>query len=495
MRDTVLTSKRTARVEWGLLKKVPMQSSSTTLLKCAAFLLASSGLFAQAPTLRGTLKAARLDDFRAVPLAAEVCVQVAPEGPRATAASKKLFELLKGCCAEADKGRLAFTPAADKQATFLTPAKAHVVTIDGATGSPPVLIYYKDRSWYACSASTLKGTAGKETLQFLDADLDGDFFGPQDFVRHNDLAFRPVDTDHLLLMNDYIGRYEIDQTQRPPRFQIQPVPWPAWSTDEQRFGIGIIAEGRQMAGLPPCLLDEARSKVCQAHANYLYLNKYTFDTSITKTHAEDPKLPGYTEAGAAAAQRVVMTFSGDMMEAVTAQLWAMLHRGAFLGSADKRIGIALKLGSLAGIPGYTVFWGERPDIPPDGFPICFPTSGARGSATFCAREAPAVEDDPAFYNTQRGLAVSVTYDQIQLSNIRLDLFTEEKKGKMRAVPGRLFSHEKPISKTFSPENNRTAFFVANEMLKTETWHMATFHADVQGSTQPLDLVWWFETQK
>jgi len=465
-------------------------------LLCALLVsLIADGLDGQGPALRGDLKPAPFDDPRGVPLAAEVCVHRAPEGPRATDASRKLHDLLKDCCGQPDKERLPFKAAPEKPATLLVPTKPHVVTLDAAAGTPRVLLYFKSGQWYACSASSLKGTAGKETLQFLDADLDGSFFGSLDFVRHNGLAFRPVDADRLLLMNDYIGRYEIDESQRPPRFQIKEVPFPAWASREQRFGIGVIADCRQMAGLPPCLLDEARSRVCLAHANYLNLNKYTFDTPVTKTHAEDPKLPGYTEEGAAAARSIVMTFSGDMMEAVTAQIFAMLHRGAFLGSATEGLGIAQKVGSLVGIPGYTVFWGSRLELAADALPFCFPTSGARGCATFCAREAPAVEDDPSFYNTQRGLAVSVNYGKIDASNVRIELFAEEKKGKLRAVAGRLFSHERPISKTFAPGNDRTAFFVADAMLKTETWHMAVFRADVAESKQPLELVWWFETQK
>jgi len=451
-------------------------------------------LAAQGAVLRAELKPAVLDDPRSPPLGAEAPVLRAPEGPLATAASTRLHALTKDLCSEAEKGKLAFRSAPGKTPAVLAPTKSQVVTIPDGANTVKVLLYCKNQMWYASSASMLKGTAGKETLEFLDADLDGDFFSPKDFMRHGGNAFRPVDDHRLMLLQDSIGQYEIDTSQRAPRLAIKPLPWPAWTDATQRLGTCLVAECRQLGGLSPFWLDENRSSLCRAHANYLDQNKFTFETSVLQTHAEEPDRPGYTKAGADAATKVVISFTGDMTEAVTGQIWSMFHRAAFLGPPDDGMGIAMKVGSLAGIPGYTVFWGNRASIPADGMPICFPAAGSRGSATFCAREAPGVKDDPNFYNTQRGLDVSVTYGKLPLSNIKLELFLEAKGG-LRSVPGRQFSHERPVNADFDPKNSSTAFFVADQMLKTATWYMAAFRADLADSKVPFELVWWFETQQ
>jgi hypothetical protein len=459
-----------------------------------AVAMAALALPSQSPSISGACKAAAIDDPRAVPLAAETTVLAPPRGPRASPAALRLHEIVSPSCSAADNGRLMFRVAADKPGTILAGSKPHVVSVATTLGPKKVLLYRKGEHWYASSATTLKCTA-KEEVEFLDADLDGEFVGAHDFVRHNGSAFRPVDDAKLLLMNDVFGEYALNTTANPARLSIRTIPWPDWTTNEQRYGAFVIAGCRQIGGLPPLTLHEERSRVCSLHANYLFLNKYSFETSITKTHAQDPSLPGYTKEGAAAAREVVMTFSGDMLEAITAQIFAMLHRTAFLGPTEPGLGIALKLGSqVAGVPGYTVFWGT--DVPQDhaGLPIVFPAPGSHGTATFCAREAPNIEDDPSFYNTQRGLAVSVTYGALKVSNIRMSLFADDKK-KPIPIAGRVFSHEKPISRSSHPENNRTAFFVADKMLPTLTWFTAVFEADLEGSTDPIRLQWSFETQK
>jgi hypothetical protein len=442
-------------------------------------------------SLAGPLKPATLDDPRGAPLAAELPLGPSPS-PRDTVTNARLRELLQPLCTLVDNGRLQFRSAPDAPPTTLLPAKPRVVTVADGTAARAVLLYAKHDNWYACPAALLRFAPKKGVVvEFLDADLDGSYFGDRDFVRHGASAFRAVDADRLLLLDDVLGRYEVDAAKA--RLTIQRLPWPKWASPEQRFGAMVVADCRQIGGLPPMQLDEDRSRVCAWHAQYLFLNGYSFATSVRKTHAEEAGLPGYSKEGASAAPRVVMTFSGDMMEAVTAQFWTMLHRGSFLGDASPGLGVAVKLGSsVPGVPGYTVFWGNRAPAQRTT-PLVFPAPGATGSARFCALEAPGVEDDPRFYDSQRGLAVSVTYGELPLTKIRFELF-EDGARKPTVVRGRTFSHEAPVSRTFDPDNGRSAFFVAEQMLKAATWHTASFTADVAGSTVPLRLVWSFQTQ-
>src|SRR5262245_16492149 len=174
----------------------------------AVIALLSCELAAQNAVVRADLKLVVLDDARSVPLGAEEPVLREPEGPLATKSSKRLYALTKDLCSDAEKGRLAFKPAPGKTPVILVPTKSHVVTIADGANAAKVLLYCKNQTWYASSAAMLKGTAGKETLEFLDADLDGDFFGPKDFLRHGGNAFRPVDDRRLLLLQDHIGQLE-----------------------------------------------------------------------------------------------------------------------------------------------------------------------------------------------------------------------------------------------------------------------------------------------
>ncbi len=445
---------------------------------------------------RSNLRPAELEDPQLVPLAAETTVLPPPIGFRATAASTRLHELLADRCTVDDRGRLSVKVADRRGPTRLSPNKSKVLELTIADQQLPILFYTKSDVWHASSAALLRGKIKGTVFEFFDADLDGSFLGANDYMSHHASAFRAVDDDRRLLLEDGFGAYDVDVTGRTPKLTVEEQPWPEWSTDQQRKAAILLAYSRQLGALPPLVLDEARCRACELHAEYLFANEYSYRTSVKKTHNQDPGLAAYSQEGAEAGRNGGIYFAADPTGAVTSLLFTMLHRDGHLGPSGP-FGIGIKPGSrpgAGGTPGYTVIWSQPLTVPADGHPVVFPAPGSRGTATFTGREAPEVEDDPTFYDTQRGLAVSVHYGDLKLSDITMQLFEEERRGR-EPVAGRLFTHEKPIHSTLAPSNGRSAFFVADKMLATSTWFTAVFECKAEGETNRIRLEWSFETQK
>ena len=56
-----------------------------------------------------------------------------------------------------------------------------------------LLIYSESGRWFAAPADLLRGSRKDISFEFLDANLDGDFAGKEDYVRQGDAAFCPID--------------------------------------------------------------------------------------------------------------------------------------------------------------------------------------------------------------------------------------------------------------------------------------------------------------
>lgn len=102
--------------------------------------------------------------------------------------------------------------------------------------------------------------------------------------------------------------------------------------------VGQLNAWRAESGLAPVALDPALSHACRLHIAYLQRNGLSPGHDA---HYEDPSLPGYTEAGAAAGRgSVISAGSGQAAMGPRQFERAMLHRGALLNPRLVRTGWA-----------------------------------------------------------------------------------------------------------------------------------------------------------
>lgn len=103
---------------------------------------------------------------------------------------------------------------------------------------------------------------------------------------------------------------------------------------------------RQVAGLPPVILDAKLSKGCMEHANYMRLNKGSDAMAGLNAHQQRPKLRGASAAGAACGKAADLFFGvADLEVAVDGWMATLYHRRPILSPTLERIGVGYaKLG-------------------------------------------------------------------------------------------------------------------------------------------------------
>lgn len=171
---------------------------------------------------------------------------------------------------------------------------------------------------------------------------------------------------------------------------------PPVQADAARLIVEKINAVRGLAGLDTVDLDEALSRACRLHAQYLVTNRTHAKAQGLGAHVELEELPGYTAEGAKAANSSNIYWGSDITRSVDLWMAGLYHRIPFLRPNLKRIGLGYEaevvvLDVISGVGGLdlasvaypadgqanvpTESWGDTPDpLPKDasrpvGYPI------------------------------------------------------------------------------------------------------------------------------
>jgi hypothetical protein len=340
----------------------------------------------------------------------------------------------------------------------------------------PLLVHRRLDKWFAASGALLCGEVKGEPVELWDADLDGSFAGPRDFVRLGDGAFQRIPDDGLVLGPQGLARMTVRTTDDGARLTLVPEPTPpdvgAWTLD----ALATINAWRRSVALPPVLLDLPRSAACEKHVAYWKLNGFT-------GHDEAPDRAGYTADGAKAGRSssVWDTMAPERLARVITA--TVLHRSSALGAACEGLGVAYGPGAC--------IWGGEVSAADRGFPVLVPGPGQVEVQTACEAERPAPDRDGAFYKTPRGYPVAVVWRRAwsDATNARLELFTA---GSTEPVPGDLFAPETPYADGAGRGIvTGAATFVAAQPLARGRSHVARFRCD--RASGPVEFTWTFTT--
>ncbi len=110
-------------------------------------------------------------------------------------------------------------------------------------------------------------------------------------------------------------------------------------TPDQRV-LRLLDQYRQIAGMPPVVVDPTLSKGCMEHAEYMRLNANSDAMVGLNAHKQRPELPGATAAGAACG-RAADLFPGvsDLGLAVDGWMAGIYHRRPMLSPQLLKIGV------------------------------------------------------------------------------------------------------------------------------------------------------------
>jgi uncharacterized protein YkwD len=245
-----------------------------------------------------------------------------------------------------------------------------------------------------------------------------------------------------------------------------------------------INDQRQRAGVPTVALDEAKCKACTAHARYLVQNASVMKAEGMSPYREDRSLPGYSEAGAKAAETASID-TGEPLAVVERWLAAPAHRHLLLSSRLRGIGLGLQRRGEGWTSVFNLPLGPAPadsptvmQYPADqetGVPLAFP-----------GNEVP----DPIPDAKQRiaGYPITVTFP----SNVRIEQAAgqiEEDSGK--TLPVWFSSPQQPANKNYPTHQGNTLCLMARSPLEAGRRYWVHVKAQVGGTA--WESAWSFVT--
>lgn len=366
--------------------------------------------------------------------------------------------------------------ATGRFATAVSRRKPAVIAIE-LTGIGPKTRNGGRRNWLVAAdesgywispADGLRTKWEMQELEFLDGDTDGAYDGAADWVRFGGgIWHRFIPELPWIASGNSLATLSLRYSNKGVSVHVERLLRDPSVSESQWSALAVCNEFRTRNGLPPMRLNLVLSDGCQKHARYLELNAYDYSKPWdgVGSHDEDPALPGYTKEGQEAARRCSTSSSADPGSAILSQTSTILHRASYLG--DPRSG----LGVGSGKGGYSVTGG--PDAAPTSLSqvVVVPGPGSKDVPLSIRRERPTVEQDPSFYDRERGYPVSVTFGFLQITDYKLRLFDE----RSAEVLGTVFSPKSPVHST-RPWNAGSCVFVANEPLMSNVVYRVEFTA-------------------
>ncbi|MCG3134702.1 MAG: hypothetical protein HMLKMBBP_02048 [Planctomycetes bacterium] len=366
-------------------------------------------------------------------------------------------------------------------ATAVAAGKPATVEAGPKTGRRRVLVHRRFDRWIAAPTSLLRGSMDGLPVEFLDAQMDGDFGSDDDLVRFGKSgAFRRIGDGNVAWSGTGFLRWKIRPKSGGAAIEWEAEPLASWTTDAQREAVAAANAWRQAAGLVPQRQDRTRSEACRLHHEYWRINGFT-------DHRESKEAKGYTPEGAEAGRSSSVIERGSGPASFVQWIGAtILHRSSLVARADDGTGF------WAG-PGGQLLWGGETQPDAARGPTLVPAPGQGDVPTNLMAEAPVPARDPSFYGTTRGYPVSVTFSGLDrfvgAKKVRLELHAGDSAAPLR---GELFSAETPYVPGTYYFDTQGAVFTADKPLDRGATYTARLRCETMKG--PVDLSWRFRTQ-
>jgi len=248
---------------------------------------------------------------------------------------------------------------------------------------------------------------------------------------------------------------------------------------------------RKLANLPAVTLDPALSRLCQEHADYLLKN---FDAAFAgqiNVHDEDPKLPGYSEAGRKAARASVVSQSrgaGDPLLGIDVWLASFYHRVPLLDPGLARIGIGFARQADGGC--FVVVDTKSGKVrPKDDWIVSYPVNKQRKvPCVFCLGFPELPNPLPENGESKKAghpITVSFFMDRLALTAVTAVLKDDDG----NEIPIWLSTPEKPAVKNYG---KNTICLIPQAPLQPNTTYRVTVAAQYRSNKQWTDT-WTFTT--
>jgi hypothetical protein len=242
---------------------------------------------------------------------------------------------------------------------------------------------------------------------------------------------------------------------------------------------------RKTAGVAPVVLDPALTKGCLAHGQYLAKNADHPSIQTQGLHAEDPKLPGYSDLGLKAAKASVIFQTGNPRSVADRWMASLFHRLPLIDPTLSRVGIAYVEGGKFG--GYAVVDSLSGRTGKWAGPVVYPADKQTDVPLEFQHENP--DPIPESKDKKAGYPVTVGFPrEVAVRNAQAVL----KDAAGKEVPVWVSTPEKPAASQERFQRNSIAL-IAQAPLEPETKYSVTVSARVNNA--PWAKTWTFTTGK
>lgn len=264
-----------------------------------------------------------------------------------------------------------------------------------------------------------------------------------------------------------------------------PGPPPEAPADRESLARAVLAQVngyRKHAGLAPVALDAGLSHGCQAHADYLVQNVADRSTEGVGAHEEDPKLPGYSEAGRRAGQAADIAMDIEPLRAVPEWMATLFHRVPILDPNLRRIGFGI---ADAGRPHWRVVVDVNSGRGSDR-PVLYPADGQKDvPPAYHAGERP--DPIPESKDKKAGYPVTVTFPHGATVK---DAVAHLADADGHEVPAWVSTPEKTVDRELQ---RNSVCLIARQPLRPGARYTATVTARVDGAA--WKRTWGFTTRR
>ncbi|MFT4540508.1 MAG: hypothetical protein ACI841_000613 [Planctomycetota bacterium] len=315
---------------------------------------------------------------------------------------------------------------------------------------------------------------GKQEFYFFDMDGSGDLSTDGlDGIGMKGAAFVVPLSDRLLTQ---VGQLRLTFDEAHMEYRTENLPL----SKKLVKAASLVTELRIAAGLRPIVLDQLASHHAQQHVRYLIENEMNDGSAGLRVHHEDPELPGYTPAGARAAQLGVIACGSSGLDfAVWNWFTGAYHRPMLIDPKLESIGVAYEDRAAVLVPAQSL---EHPQLP-----WTSPAAGATGVPIRFCRDG---EVPNPVLGTKMGKGLGFP---ILVRLPRSDFMTTVKLFRLLDEAGvevkcEASSPADPAN-LLRPQNAGCAFLIPRKPLKAD----ALYRVEFQQSGRPL-VDWEFTTK-
>ncbi len=268
--------------------------------------------------------------------------------------------------------------------------------------------FYRGSSWWVACLDTYEAAQAEVRVTCLDADADGAYWEPNDYVRWGDGAFRALGNCRSFDDGTTAGSLQLISKNKQPFFVFTEAPRPAGVDDATWAACRELNRVRNLHGMPPCSHWPEAAELLAKHAAFLTQHDPNNEDLLVSLWGQSEGLDGFDQAASDMSLAAAITWLADKEDAshqIGRALLGARDRPALFFARQGRLGLGrgshwscMRAAQLEESP------GQRYCV--------IPAAGSKGvpRQSLVSRNGPL--SSTSLFQQDRGLPISIHIDPL-----------------------------------------------------------------------------------